>query len=276
MKKAFSSLLAALMVFSMLPGCASKYGEQKTTVNYYPTCYRPIQELRQNENNVAKTTAGGAAMGALGGILLGLLASGGKWEGAVVGGATGAVAGTMAGNMYARKQQEMDDNRRLASYLQDIDGDISNLDIVGASARNSLQCYDRQFAVLLSQIKAKSIAQEAAQARYNEIVSGREEAIALLGNAATHARDLDQQYEQALLAEQQQLQTPAKQAQGQVAISRKASAISTARKRKSALTQTAASLEREKSAASAVTSQQNMEIKAAMQDIQETMNEART
>ena len=58
--------------------------------------------------------------------------------GAVVGGATGGVAGTMAGNIYARKQQEADDNRRLASYLQDLDGDISNLDLAGAAARTSL------------------------------------------------------------------------------------------------------------------------------------------
>lgn len=267
MKKAIACFLALVLSMPALTGCASKYGEQKTVVNYYPACYRPIQELREGENNVAKTTAGGAVMGALGGALIGLLASGGKWQGAVVGAAAGGVTGTVAGNIYAKKQQEADDNRRLASYLQDIDGDISNLDVVGAAARNSLQCYDRQFATLVRDMKAGAITREAAQARYGEISSGREEAIAILGEAATQARNLDSQYEQALVAEQQNLQTPVKIAEGPAAVKRKAAAINTARKRKAPLVQAANTFDSEKSAAQRVSSTQNAEMQAVLRDL---------
>lgn len=267
MKKYVAVFLAALLALPALPGCASKYGEQKTAVNYYPACYQPIQDLRSRENDVAKGTAGGALIGALGGALVGLLASGGKWQGAVVGGATGGVAGTMVGNMYARKQQEADDNRRLASYLQDIDGDISNLDVAGAAARNSLQCYDRQFAVLIADIKAKTITREAAQQRFAEISSGREEAIALLGNAVEHGRNLNQQYEQAFASEAQQMQTPQKLAQGQAAYRQKASTLNAAKQRKQSLVQKTTSLESERSQAQATSSAQLKEIQDQMQNI---------
>lgn len=270
MKKFLACVMAGALAFSTLPGCASKYGTQKTTVNYYPACYQPIQDLRNSEHDVAKGTAAGAVVGALGGALLGLLASGGKWQGAVVGGAAGGVAGAVGGNIYASKQKEADDNRRLASYLQDIDGDISNLDITGAAARNSLQCYERQFAALVRDIKARTISREAAQARYSEISSGREEAIAILGDAAAYARNLDQQYEQALAAEQQQLQAPAKRAQGVATARKNSAAINTVRKRKQAFTQVASSLESEKSAAQTVSSQNTAEIQRLMREFDDS------
>lgn len=267
MKKTLVCFLAVALVMPVLTGCASKYGEQKTVVNYYPACYQPIQELREREHNVAKTTVGGAVVGALGGAFLGFLASGGKWEGAVIGAAAGGVTGTVAGNIYASKQQEVDDNRRLASYLQDIDGDISNLDVVGAAARNSLQCYDRQFATLIKDMKAGTISREAAQARYGEISSGREEAIAILGDAASYARNLDSQYEQALVAEQRNLETPVKVAEGPVAVKRKSAAINTARKRKTTLVQAANSFDAEKSAAQRVSGSQNAEMQTVLRDL---------
>lgn len=267
MKKLLVYFLAIILITPILGGCASKYGEQKTVVNYYPACYQPISDLREREHNVAKTTAGGAVVGALGGALIGLLASGGKWQGAVMGAAAGGVTGTVAGNIYASKQQEADDNRRLASYLQDIDGDISNLDVVGAAARNSLQCYDRQFAVLVRDMKAGTITREAAQARYGEISTGREEAIAILGQVATQARSLDQQYEEALMAEQRNLQTPVKMAEGPAVVKRKAAAINTARKRKAPLVQAANSFDAEKSAAQRVSSSQNQEMQAVLRDL---------
>lgn len=275
MKRVCVWVLAASLTAPLLPGCASKYGEERTVVNYYPACYRPIRDLRESEHNVAKSTAGGAMLGAIGGALIGLLASGGKWEGAVVGGAGGAVAGTVAGNIYGTRQQEADDNRRLASYLQDIDGDISNLDVVSAAARNSLQCYDRQFSVLLNDIRSKSITREGAQARYAEIASGREEAISILGEAASQARNLDQQYEQALAYEQRQLQTPAKVAQGPAVVKQKAAAINTVRNRKTVLKKAATDMEAQKAQAQSVTANQNAEIQAILRESGSNLNEAR-
>ena len=258
MRRLLALILPVPLLLAGLTGCASRYGEQKTTVNYYPGCYRPIQDLREREYDVAKGAGGGAALGALGGALFGLLLSGGKWEGAAAGGIMGA--------SHAQAQRQRDDNMRLAAYLQNIDGDISDLDITSAAARTSLQCYDQQFALLIKDIKAKTIDRETAARRYAEISSGREEAIALLGNAVTHARNLDQQYEQAFASEERSiasrgaLQSPARRQQN-------TQAIKVARQKKQVLTQKTAALDREKSAASEVTSRQTQEINEALADI---------
>lgn len=267
MRRPLALLLVIPLLLSGLCGCASRYGEQKTTVNYYPGCYRPIQDLRERENDVAKGTAGGAAMGALGGALLGLLASGGKWEGAAAGAVGGAAAGGVMGNIYAQKQRQRDDNRRLASYLQDIDGDISDLDITSAAARTSLQCYDQQFALLLRDIRARAIDRETAAKRFAEISSGREEAIALLGNAVAHARNLDQQYEEAFANEERAVASPRAAAQGPERQRQNARAIRVARQKKQDLTQKTAALDREKTEATQVTTRQTQEINEALADI---------
>ncbi|MCR4666321.1 MAG: hypothetical protein K5657_03395 [Desulfovibrio sp.] len=199
------TLLLILLVCSLATGCASKYGTSHTNVHYYNACYAPISKLRASEYNVEKTTAGGAAIGAIGGALLGFLATG-KAEGAVVGGIAGAATGAVVGNIYAKKKKISDDNARMASYLEDIDGDIRNLDIVSASAKQSLQCYDREFKELLRAIRERRISRMEAEDRFGEIASGRDEAIALLGNAVTHGRDLDQQYESAFREERKAMQ----------------------------------------------------------------------
>ncbi len=260
--------LSLLMIAALVlcGGCASKYGEQKTQAVYYPACYQPIQDLRSGENTVAKSTAGGALLGAFTGAMIGLITTG-KWQGAVVGAATGGVAGTMAGNAYGRKQQEKDDNIRLNSYLQDIDGDISNLDVTSAAARASLQCYDRQFNVLLSEIRAKRIAREAAEKRFAEISSGREEAIAILGNAAQYGANLNQEYENAFASEQQQLNATRQQP---VVYQQKTAAIARAKRRKADLARKTADINLQKQQAqndSAAQTRQINEAYAALADI---------
>lgn len=264
-------ILSVMMIFALglCGGCAGKYGEQTTQPNYYPTCYQPIQDLRQSENTVNKSTAGGALLGAFTGAVIGLLATGGKWQGAVVGGATGGVAGTMAGNLYGRKMKEKDDNIRLASYLQDLDGDISNLDVAGAAARTSLQCYDRQFNSLLAAIRAKQVTRDVAARRFAEISSGREEAIAILGNAAQYGANLSQEYENAFVSEQQQLNTPTK-TQQTAARQQNANTLQQARKRKTTLVNKTQALSAERKRAVETSSQQTREINeayAALQDI---------
>jgi len=249
-------------------GCASKYGEQSTRVNYYPACYQPIQDLRDSDNTVAKNTAGGALVGAFAGAMLGLITTG-KWQGAAIGAATGGVAGTMVGNMYGRKQQEKNDNIRLNSYLQDLDGDISNLDVAGAAARTSLQCYDRQFNALLAEIRGRRIAREAAEKRFAEISAGREEAIAILGNAAQYGQNLNQEYENAFASEQRQMNAPAK-AEQKVVYQQNAAAFKKAKQRKSALVQKTAQLSNERQRAINDTSTQTRQINeayAALADI---------
>lgn len=257
MRRFLSMALTVALALAVLPGCASKYGEKKVTTNYYPACYKPIQDLRDREHDVAKGTVGGAAIGALGGALLGFLASGGKAEGALTGAVAGGVTGAVAGNLYARKQKEADDNRRLASYLQDIDGDISGLDIDSAAARTSLQCYDKQFNVLITEIKEKRISRLAAEQRYGEISAGREEAILIMGDLITRGQNLDREYEQAFLNEEQSFEAPAKSQQVRRVSKRQATAaLKPARQRQTVLKQKVSDIQKERTQAQTATSQQ--------------------
>ena len=183
-----TTILPCLVILSLLLGCASKYGAPQTKVNYYPQCYRPIHTLRAQEHDVAKATGGGALIGALGGALLGFL-SRGDLEGAIVGGVAGAATGAVMGNLYAKNQQIADENKRMMVYLEEIEGDIHNLDIVSASATSTLQCYDREFALLLEAITNKAVTRLEAENRFREISQGRDEALKLLGQAITRGRD---------------------------------------------------------------------------------------
>ena len=258
-----------LMCCSITGGCASKYGEQKTAVNYYPACYAPIQDLRDREYDVGKTTGGGAVMGALAGALIGLLASRGKVEGALVGAAAGGATGAVAGNIYAKKQRQHADNSRMAAYMQAIDGDISALDISSAAARSSLQCYDRQFEGLLTAIREKKIDRNAACVRFAEISSGREEAIALLGDAALRGRDLDQRYEEAFRQDEQLLTAQASRQAGRNAASSRAAAtqLKDVRQKKRQLTATTEKLTREKATAEEVSAEQLDRLQKSLLDI---------
>lgn len=259
--------MSMILIFGLCSGCASKYGEQQTQVNYYPACYQPIQDLRSGEHNVAKNTGAGALLGAFTGAMIGLIATG-KWQGALMGGAVGGAAGSMAGNAYGRHQQQQDDNVRMAGYLQNLDGDISNLDITHAAARTSLQCYDRAFAALLAEIRAKQISRQAAQSRFGEIMSGREEAINILGNAAQYGQNLNQEYENAFNSEEQKIAE--NKAESSATRQQKSRAVSQARQRKQTLVNKTAQITRDRQEAVQATSRQTREINeayAALQDI---------
>lgn len=207
MRNPLTLLLIGLFLASSLCGCASKYGKQQTTVVYYPQCYDPIQKLRDDESSTTNQTVGGAALGALFGGVIGALTTG-KVQGALVGAAAGGVAGGVAGNMVAKKRQIADQNARMASYLSDLDGDIAGLDIVSASARTSLQCYDKQFTALIKAYKEKRITRDQLRNMYDEIRSGTREAASLLGSAAAKGRDLENQYQDALQQEEQTMAAP--------------------------------------------------------------------
>lgn len=265
MSRLSAIFISFALVLPIMTGCASKYGEQKTVVNYYHACYAPIKDLRDHEHDVAKGTAVGGVVGALGGALVGLLATG-KVEGAVMGAAAGGATGLVAGNIYASKQKEADDNVRLASYLQDLDGDISNLDATGAAARSSLQCYDKQFNSLVASIKSRSIAREAAQARFAEIMSGREEATKILGQVVYNARDLAQQYEQAFVQEEKAIQSPQKASQGQAVLKARKKAINNGRSKATQLVKKEKEWQQYKEVSSNETVRQQNEVSALMAD----------
>lgn len=214
MKRRLAPILILVVALSLSPGCASKYGEQRTVVNYYPGCYAPIRDLRDREYDGAKTTAGAAVVGALGGALIGLLASDGHAAGALAGAAAGGVVGAAAGGIYASKQKERDDNIRLASYLQDMDGDISNMDLDAAAASKSYQCYEQAFKRLIADIRERRVSPTVASARYAEIRSGEEEAASIFGGLSVKSQDLQTQYEQAFIQEERALSSPQKASRG--------------------------------------------------------------
>ena len=70
MRHIFSCTIIAPLLTLSLSCCASQYGSQRTIVRYYPSCYRPIYDLRRSEHNVARVTAGTALVGALLGAAL--------------------------------------------------------------------------------------------------------------------------------------------------------------------------------------------------------------
>lgn len=190
-----------LMLAVLASGCAtSRYGEQITTVNHYPQCYEPIQALRDADSDFNKTVAASTVVGVLGGALIGFLATG-KAEGAAIGAAAGGVAGAGVGYAKARQERIADDNKRMASYLVDIDGDISGIDRATAAARVARDCYNKQFALAIADYKAGRITREDLTSRYSEIKNGCTEAGAILGSMIATTEDKERDYQTALQSE---------------------------------------------------------------------------
>ena len=200
MQKRFVALLmSAVLVLSSITGCASKYGNQTVKVENYPDCYEPIKQLRDNENSTAKGVGVGAALGCGGGALIGLLAGG--WRGAIVGCIAGGVAGGATGAYYAERKKEANENTRMAAYLRDLDGDISNLDIAAASARSAIKCYKERFYQADEQFKNQQISKYEYDRRYSEIKSGLTEAQLILGRTVQDAQAVDAAYRDAFTKE---------------------------------------------------------------------------
>ena len=210
LKKTFLFLLIGVFPLAGVTGCAGKYGEQTTRVERYPQCYAPIRQLREEENSVAKGTAGGAAAGAVLGAILGGLATG-KVEGVIAGGVIGGATGGAIGYSQSKQRQIRDQNARMAAYLRDLDGDIAGIDTVNASARHSLQCYDKEFKLLLADYKNGRISKIELDKSYQEIKSGMGEAGHMLGMAVERNQERDAQYETALADETKIVNTPAPQ-----------------------------------------------------------------
>lgn len=186
-------LLACAM---SLGGCASKYGTQTTNVNYFPQCYEPINQLRATEQSYTSSVGGGVLLGSLLGAVTGYLATG-KTGGAVA----GAVAGGAVGGAVGYGQAQKRENRDMANYLSQLEGDISNLDSANAAGRVALQCYDKSFNSSLRDFKAKRMSRAEFDARYNEIRSGSEEALRIMRSQASKASEKEAQYQEALRAE---------------------------------------------------------------------------
>lgn len=207
-------LLAAALVLPA--GCASKYGDQMTKVNYYPQCYKPVQQLREDENTVARSTATGAIGGGLLGALIGGLATG-DVKGALAGAAAGAAAGGVAGNIYGKNRQRQNDQQLLAAYNQQLGADAAAMDRQTAAANLAIQCYNHEFDRIVADYKDGKITKQELQDRYSEIRSGLQETSYVLNQRydsmvrkdAEYQRVLDTEYAQAQPVEIEPAAVPA-------------------------------------------------------------------
>lgn len=206
-------MLMCLSLTLFTSGCASKYGSQTTKVERYPQCYAPIQQMREEENIVARNTAGGAAIGAIGGALFGLLLSGGKAEGAIAGAAVGGISGAAIGYSQGKRKKFAKENERMASYMRDLQGDIRGIDASTAGARVAIQCYEKEFNTLLANYKHGTMTKMEVQTAYTEIKNGLEESERILGGIISSARDRDKEYQAALEEESKLKGQPVPQAQ---------------------------------------------------------------
>ncbi len=192
----------------LMGGCAtsptSKVGAA-TKVEYYPTCYEPVQHLRATDSDVTKSVATGAVIGALGGAALGALTgddSSKRARNAAIGAAGGALVGGAAGYYTEKQKQITDDNQRIGSYAQDINKSAADMDRNTAYAKASQSCYQREFASLVSARKAKTVGDAEGRKRLAEIVSGLKESndliVAVNGRSAEDLNNYTQAYEQDL------------------------------------------------------------------------------
>lgn len=178
-------LVFCMSVLMLLPaGCAKK--TETVHVHYYPSCYEPLGYLHQRKGeNTGKAVAAGAIQGGiLSGIataIAGAITGNLRPVGMLAGVAAGGVVGGVVGGVNQHNVSEKEDNQHLSKYLEEIDGDISNMDIVTAAATVSRQCYAKEFNILLKNMREGKLDKNAAVARYTEIETGTKEADQLLG-----------------------------------------------------------------------------------------------
>lgn len=196
-----SLLILVLFLFvTVLTGCQSKYGAQKTTVNYYPQCYTPVAQLRKDENSVATSTATGAAGGALLGALIGGLATG-KVEGALAGAVAGGAAGAVGGHAYGKSQAQKRDAEYMRTYMRQLGSEAAAMDRASAAATVAMQCYDKEFKRASQQFRAGQINRLEYEARYKEIRSGLEETAFILKSTMDTMSQRDAEYQRTLAGE---------------------------------------------------------------------------
>ncbi|WP_260962707.1 type VI secretion system-associated lipoprotein TagQ [Pseudomonas citri] len=199
-------LMVAVGFSTVLTGCATSPTSKvasSTKVEYYPSCYEPVQHLRATEGNMTKSVLTGAAVGAVGGALLGALTdSENRGRNAAIGAAGGALAGGAVGYYNERQKQIADDNQRIASYAADVNKSVSDIDRSTAYAKTSQQCYQNAFSKLVADRKTKTVNDTEGRKRLAEIVAGLKESndliVAVNGKASEDLNNYTQAYEKDL------------------------------------------------------------------------------
>lgn len=195
--------LALIASLGLGAGCSQK-AAAPVQVQYYPACHEPLAYLHQRSSGAGRAIAGSAMQGGvLSGIasaIIGAIAGGINGTGVAVSVGVGSALGGTMGALHSKNAQQREDNRHLAAYLEQIDGNIEGLDIVSAAATVSRQCYNREFQKLLASMKDKSITLQAAQSRFREIETGERESAQLLKQPC-NAAELQAEFEVAARGE---------------------------------------------------------------------------
>ena len=160
-------LISLLATTLLLPGCAGKIGTQQTRGHYYPQCYQPIQQLREDnrredrrEYNEVKSRVSKRK----------------------------AVK-----NEVAIMRAEAD--RVITDYYSVINSSTTR---TMAATEEAARRYDQQFKQLINDYKRGAITAEERDKRYAEIRSGLQEISSILQEKYNDIADKDAEFEKAL------------------------------------------------------------------------------
>ncbi len=201
------SLYICILIFTIFTsGCASKYGPQITEVSYYPSCYKPVSDLRRDEASVTDSTISGAAIGVLLGALIGGLSTG-KTEGAVIGAAAGGAVGAAGGHAYGSSQAKQRDREFFVRYSSQLDAESAQMSRANAAAKLAAKCYDKEFKRAINETRAGRMSKIELTNRYDEIRAGLEETSRILKATYNNMQEKDYQYNR-IMAEETQVYDP--------------------------------------------------------------------
>lgn len=191
----FFMVIMMLVPLPVITGCARQNENLTSTeARFYPRCQEPLEYLR-NRGSATRAIAGSAATGTLisglGSVIVGAIGGNLNAGNILANVAAGAVVGgTIGGISYAGSNRE--DTRQLSAYLEQIDGDISDIDNVEtAGATVALQCYNKAFKDLLEQVRKRNLEKASAEERFFEINNGIRET----GNYLKKEENLDEMRE---------------------------------------------------------------------------------
>ena len=177
-----------------------KYKVPEIKAEYYPQCVRPFKELANAQKALVQRAVLTGAIGAAGGAVIGGLLSG-NWKGAVAGGIAGGLVAGMGGYAVAKQKQIKDVKKRLRSYRTDMKVDINNMSHVELYSLLSLQCYIREFKLLLGNYKSHKITEVDFRKRHAEIQHGMKQISTILDDAYNEAVKKDQEFRDAIASE---------------------------------------------------------------------------
>ncbi|MDR1037695.1 MAG: hypothetical protein LBT40_14370 [Deltaproteobacteria bacterium] len=201
-RRALPALCVALALTMLFTGCAGgRLGRQTVRVNYYPECYQPVTDMRENAKQLNENVMKGAIGGAIAGGLAALLTGSGDWREVAVSAAAGAITGATVSYLITSETQSRTQEERFAIYSQTMDVDYRNLDQAVAAARMTATCYKREYQQVARDYKAGRMSQEEMVERVTEIRDGTSDAATILRNYNDVAAANIQTYEEVVRME---------------------------------------------------------------------------